>query len=221
MRTRRHLVVGAFAFVLAACSEGVGPTSGFTTTPLRVVNASPSQVAAYVDGVLVIPVVQVGSVSQPVDIIAGTVHTLRLQTTAGASTSISVIGAGGRSVTAVAAPTASSGLAASVLADTGSAVPASKSKLRVVHLSPNAGNIEIWRTQPDFQTPIHIMTPFNYGAESPFLQSDPGVWEVFVTAAGSTTKTASTGPITIPAGQRRTAILLDSAGNKLWRVISD
>ncbi|HEY4304347.1 MAG TPA: hypothetical protein VGM82_07770 [Gemmatimonadaceae bacterium] len=63
------------------------------------------------------------------------------------------------------------------------------------------------------------MTPFAYGAESPYLQSDPGTWEVFITAPGGTTKLATTGAINIPAGERRTAVLLDSAKIIFFRVV--
>ena len=122
--------------------------------------------------------------------------------------------------TAVVSPAGSS-LAATVLADTGELVPVGKSKLRVAHLSPNAGSIEIWRTQPDFQTPVHIMTPFDYLATSPYLQSDPGAWEVFVTRPGTTTKLATTGLVQVPSGEKRTVVLLDSAGVMLFRVIID
>jgi len=90
-----------------------------------------------------------------------------------------------------------------------------------VHLAPDANGIEIWRSQPDFQTPVHIMTPFPYQATSPYLQSTPGNWEVFVTATGSSAKLATTGPVQVPSGQRRTVVLLDSAGVLRFRVIAE
>ena len=65
------------------------------------------------------------------------------------------------------------------------------------------------------------MTPFDYQATSPYLQSDPGAWEVFVTRPGDTTKLTTTGSITIPAGEKRTVVLLDSAGTMRFRVIVD
>jgi hypothetical protein len=114
-----------------------------------------------------------------------------------------------------------SGLVASVLVDSGSIVPAGKSKLRVSHLAGGAPAIEFWRTQPDFQTPVHIMTPFAYQATSPYLQSDPGTWEVFVTAPGGGAKLATTGAISVPAGERRTVVLLDSLGVMRFRVIAE
>lgn len=189
-------------------------------TTIRAVNATAAPLALVVDGDTLIRGVQVGSVSAPTSLTAGA-HQIRLVSGATISNPIAITAVDGRDIVAVGKGAANSGITSSILSDTGAIVPASKSKLRVVHLSEHAGDIEIWRTQPDFMTPVHIMTPFLYGAESPYLQSDPGAWEVFVTAAGSTTKLASTGSINIPAGQRRTIVLLDSAGNKRLRVIDE
>lgn len=63
------------------------------------------------------------------------------------------------------------------------------------------------------------MTPFVYKATSPYLQSDPGTWEVFVTSPGGTAKLATTGPVAVPAGERRTVALVDSAGVMKFLVI--
>ena len=49
-----------------------------------------------------------------------------------------------------------------MLLDTGATVPAGKAKLRVVNLSKLAGNVDIWRIQPDVATPTKIQTPFPY-----------------------------------------------------------
>jgi hypothetical protein len=187
---------------------------------IRAVNASASRLNLIVDNDTVLRDVEVGSVSAATSLPAGA-HQIRLASGTTASSPLSIKAVDGRVIVAVGTGAASTGISSSVLSDTGAIVPAGKSKLRVVHLSEQAGDIEIWRTQPDYQTPIHIMTPFLYGDESPYLQSDPGVWEVFVTAAGSTPKLASTGAIDIPAGQRRTVVLLDSAGNKRLRVIDE
>jgi hypothetical protein len=65
------------------------------------------------------------------------------------------------------------------------------------------------------------VTPFQYGLVSPYFQSDAGTWEVWVTAAGAAAKLATTGPFTIPAGQRRTVALVDSAGTLRLRVIEE
>jgi hypothetical protein len=65
------------------------------------------------------------------------------------------------------------------------------------------------------------MIPFNYGDESPYLQSDPGDWEVSITASGSSAPLLTTGAINVPAGQRRTVVLLDSAGIKRFKILDE
>jgi hypothetical protein len=64
------------------------------------------------------------------------------------------------------------------------------------------------------------MTPFPSGTASPFLEGDPGVWEVWTTAAGSATKTASSGPIEIPESFRRTVLVLDSPAGPRFVVVA-
>jgi hypothetical protein len=197
----------------------VGATDPNTANAaVRVINATNSLVDVLIDGQTVVHGLMVAHVSDRLNVSSGS-HVVRL-VAAGSSAQVQVDASTAATRTAVVTPAGSS-LTASVLADTGALVPIGKSKLRVAHLSPNAGAIEIWRTQPDFQTPVHIMTPFDYLATSPYLQSDPGGWEVFVTRPGSTAKLATTGAVQIPSGEKRTAVLLDSAGVMLFRVIID
>ena len=186
---------------------------------VRVINAANSPVDVLIDGQTVVRGLMIAHVSERLNVATGS-HVVRLVGSAGSSAQVQLDAPTSSTRTAVVTPSGSS-LAATVLADTGALVPVGKSKLRVAHLSPNAGSIEIWRTQPDFQTPVHIMTPFDYLATSPYLQSDPGSWEVFVTRPGSTAKVATTGPVQVPSGEKRTAVLLDSAGVMLFRVIID
>ena len=190
-----------------------------TNAAVRVINATNSPVDVLIDGQTVVRGLMIAHVSERLNVSSGS-HLVRLVGSAGSSAQVQIDASAAATRTAVVAPSGSS-LAATVLADTGALVPAGKSKLRVAHLSPNAGSIEIWRTQPDFQTPVHIMTPFAYLATSPYLQSDPGSWEVFVTRPGGSGKLATTGSVQIPSGEKRTAVLLDSAGVVLCRVIID
>lgn len=101
-----------------------------------------------------------------------------------------------------------------VLTDTGAVVPADKSKLRVVHFAASEPALDIFRTQPDFPTPVSIMFPFNYQETSPYLQSDPGTWTVLVSSWSGGVPVLSdtllaTGPIEVPAGESRTVVILD------------
>ncbi len=211
--------------LLTSLACGPNMTDAGASDPLaanaavRVINATNSLVDVVIDGQTVVRGLMIAHVSERLNVSSGS-HLVRLVGSSGSSAQIQLEASTTVTRTAVVAPSGSS-LAATVLADTGALVPVGKSKLRVAHLSPNAGSIEIWRTQPDFQTPVHIMTPFEYLATSPYYQSDPGSWEVFVTRPGSTAKVTTTGPLQIPSGEKRTAVLLDSAGVLLFRTIVD
>jgi len=200
-------------------SDAGATNPGNGSAAIRVINASQGLVDVIVDGQTVLHGLQVATVSDRISVSSGG-HQIRLAAPNGSSAQLQVDAATGATRVAVVTPNASN-LSASVLADTGAIVPAGKTKLRVAHLAAGAGSIEIWRTQPDFQTPVHILTPFDYQATSPYLQSDPGNWEVFVTRPGTTPKLATTGAVTIPAGEKRTVVLLDSAGVMRFRVIVD
>lgn len=222
-RTSKSFAAVLLAVALVSCGsdEAIAPpvqTPNGTVT-LRVINAGSTMLSVYVDNAVKGSNIAIASVAPTISIPAGS-HQVRLVGTDGSSSTVSINTKDGDVVTAVGTRTSTTGLTASVIADTGAIVPAGKSKLRVLHLSPNAGDIEIWRTQPDFQTPVHIMTPFPYMGQSPYLQSDPGNWEVFITAAGSTAKLVSTGAVNVPSGERRTVVLLDSAGSRVFRVIA-
>jgi len=215
------LIVAAVA--VAGCgpsmSDAGAASPGTGSAAIRVVNASQGLVDIIVDGQTVLHGLAVATVSDRITVSAGS-HQIRLASPTGPSAQVQLDAANGSTRVAVVTPAASN-LSASVLADTGAIVPTGKTKLRVAHLAAGAGSIEIWRTQPDFQTPVHIMTPFDYQATSPYLQSDPGSWEVFVTRPGSGAKVATTGTVSIPAGEKRTVVLLDSAGVMRFRVIVD
>lgn len=109
-----------------------------------------------------------------------------------------------------------------VLTDTGSVVPPDKSKLRVAHFAGNAPAVDIWRTQPDWQQFVTIQFPFRYQEASPYVQSDPGVWQILVSNEARqggipvlTDTLLLSDPIDVPAGESRTVIVLDREGGGL------
>jgi hypothetical protein len=217
MPFRRILSFAAVALLASSCTDS--PTVVQTPdSSVRVINAGGVPLNILIDGIATGQALGVANVSDAFSVRSGA-HVIGLRAN-GVSTDINVQTTTGQTLTTVAVPSGS-GLTASVLVDTGSIVPAGKSKLRVSHLAGGAPPMEIWRTQPDYQTPIHIMTPFAYQATSPYLQSDPGTWEVFVTAPGGGAKLATTGAINVPAGERRTVVLLDSLGVMRFRVIAE
>jgi len=149
---------------------------------VRIVNAYAQPVDVFVDGALVVsslPPGQLDSVEQG----AGA-HTVALRAS-GASDSVSIplsIAAG--VLRTIAAVRSGGALSASALDDTNAVVPAGATKLRVLHLAPNAGEIQVFRTQPDWGTPIEWQFPFLYDSAladplaHPYMQSTVGTWDI-------------------------------------------
>jgi hypothetical protein len=210
--TLRSLLVLALCAACNAIGDGQS-----TSSTVHVINASNTRFDALLDGDAISGGDFSVSAIRSIPVAPGT-HQVRFVTQTGTNATVNFTIESGKTVIAYAYSGGAS-LNAAYITDTGSVVPANKSKLRVSHLSANAGSIELWRTQPDFQTPVHIMTPFNYLDTSPYLQSDPGVWEVFATRPGSTAKIATTGAVDVPAGERRTVVLIDSLGVLRFRVL--
>jgi hypothetical protein len=96
------------------------------------------------------------------------------------------------------------------LGDTGAIPVPGKGKLRVSHLAANAPPIDVYRTQPDFQTFVKFMDPFPYKAASPFIESTPGDWVIRVTAKGTNQVLSESGPIRVNELWIRTILLLDA-----------
>ena len=102
-----------------------------------------------------------------------------------------------------------------VLADSNAIVPAGATKLRVAHYAQASSSTDIWRTQPDYGTPIRVQFPFNYLDVSPYLQSTVGDWQVFVSTpvVGPNDPLpdtlAMTGLVPISDGQSRTVVVVD------------
>ena len=76
-------------------------------------------------------------------------HTVALRAGATASVAVPLLTEAG-AFRSIAAVRSGGALAASVLDDTGAVVPAGATKVRVLHLAPNAGEIQVFRTQPDW-----------------------------------------------------------------------
>ena len=163
------------------------------------------------------------AVSTVVSVTSG-VHTVVLTptgtTTGGVSTSVTTSDAYS---SAVALTGASGGaLSAAALADTGKLVGVGRSKLRVMHLASSAPPLDIWRTQPDYQTPISILFPYTYQSGAT-VESAAGDWQVRVwpTGAGSWTSAMSSIAVTIPSGVIRTVVTLDATGGGVKLVLLD
>lgn len=213
MRTR---LLAAFlpCLAAAACDEPGAPT----TTPatlLRVINAADGPVDVLVDGQTLLRGLAAGAVSPRLGVSA-TQHAVQLREagTSTPSSALAVTVAEGRTATVYARSTGGA-LDAEALLDTALVPGPGKSKLRVIHLAANAPAVDVWRTQPDYQTFIRIQFPFPYEA-APVVASTPGTWEVRVTLAGESSELVSpvltsSGPIAVGEGELRTVVLLDVA----------
>jgi hypothetical protein len=219
----RFALLAAVA-VLAACAteSPAGPAAG-SGAHISVINGAPGAVRVVVDGATQIASLSAASVSPAIEVAAGA-HTVELQAIAGGSLS----GTSAMQVTTAQSATAfvtaqsngSGGLVAGVVSDTGAVPAAGMTKLSVINLASSAPALDVWRTQPDYATPIRIMFPFPYGAQSEFVQSTPGAWEVIVTTASPPapgepdprTSALATLSLTISANVAQTVVILDKPG---------
>lgn len=221
---RRHTAALLLSLAVAGCGSDEGTPPGPTgdDASLRVVNVSPGPVDVAVDGRIVQRGLFVNALSERIGLAAGErAVELRLAAAPATRQAVTLEVREGRSylVSATVAPSGS--LGAEV--DTGATPIPGKSKLRILHMARNAPPLDVWRTQPDFMTPTRIQFPFPYGSKSPFLEGDPGAWEVWVTPEGSGPgeKIASSGPVVLEGGWVRTLILLDIQTNPGLEIVDD
>lgn len=213
MKARSFWLIPALAAVAACSDDPSGPGPGANTDGrLQVVPgvAALAAVDVVVDGQTKLANVPYGVPSSTIALtlgqhqvkvvppgtapsVGGTTVTLR----AGDTTRVVVIGTA----------TAMTPIA---LGDTGAAPVPGKGKLRVSHLAANAPPIDVYRTQPDFQTFVKFMDPFPYQTSSSFIESTPGNWVIRVTPKGSTQVLAESAPIRVDALWVRTVLLLDA-----------
>lgn len=187
---------------------------------VRVINAFSTPVDVIIDGKVAIASLAAGAVnSAAAD--AGS-HTLVLRPT-GSQTSLSqsVVTAAGALPTIAVVRAANGAMASAVLDDTNSVVPAGATKVRVLHLAPNAGTLQVYRTQPDYPQPVSWQFPFNYQPEptslsAPFYQSTVGSWEVRVWQTPADASGWANAPVKVviplASGEKKTVVILDAPG---------
>ena len=204
---------------VASCTNG--PTAFNGDQPaVRIVNAFTGPIDVLIDGAIVSASLSAGSIGNAYAPYGA--HTLMIRpsgTTASASQNI-ITGSG--SVRTIAAVRSSTGaVATAVLDDTGSVVPAGATKVRVLHMAPNAGELQVYRTQPDFQTPVSWQFPFTYQAQpnslsAPFYQSTVGSWEIRIWQTPTNSSGWASAPVQIiiplGSGEKKTVVILDKVG---------
>jgi hypothetical protein len=213
-------------FLVAATLVAAAACSGDTTNPdcclvpapsLRVVNAFVTPVDVLVDGNVLIAGLAAGTVGTAKP--ASGAHTIEFRSTTGNGTSSRAVTTAAGSLNTIAVlRTSSGGVSTTVLDDTNSVVPAKATKVRVLHLAANAGTLQVFRTQPDYQTPVSWQFPFTYQSapnslSAPFYQSTPGTWEIHIWQTPADASGWASAPIKliIPlvAGEKKTVVILD------------
>ncbi|HEY2165153.1 MAG TPA: DUF4397 domain-containing protein [Gemmatimonadaceae bacterium] len=221
MRLPTLASIAVLAVVAACGSDSTVPTCCTSGAPsLRVVNAITSPVDVLIDGNVAIASLApgtIGTAAAP----SGS-HALVLRPTQlAASASRSITTSDGTIATVAVVLTSTGGVQGAVLDDTNSVVPAGATKVRVLHLAPNAGPIQVFRTQPDFPTPVDWQFPFTYQSDptaisAPFVQSTVGTWEIHVWQTPADSSGWANAPIKIQiplaSGEKKTVMILDKPG---------
>lgn len=221
MRSLKHVALAIVAALITACGADT-PTECCKDgqTSLRVVNGFTTAVDVLIDGNVALSGLAPGDIRTTAPLSGN--HTLAFRAGGGTSSSSQTITTIAGAVTTVAAVRAQTGgVATTILDDTNSVVAAGKTKVRVLHLAPNAGTLQVYRTQPDYQTPVSWQFPFNYQSQptslsAPFYESTVGTWEVRVweTPADASGWAGASVRISVPlgSGEKATVVILDKPG---------
>lgn len=231
-RVYQLVLLGAIGLAaVSGCKDAATSSQPSTTTEgVRIVNAYTAPVDVLVDGTLVASSVtpgQIDSIQQ-----AAGAHTVALRASGTITTvSVPVTTATGALLTVIALRSGSS-LSATALEDTNAIVPAGATKVRVLHLAPNAGEIQVFRTQPDYGTPIEWQFPFVYDSiitdplRTPYFQSTVGTWDIrgwrkpseVALGWGGTTARVT---FALASGEKRTVLVLDRPGGGIVMTVID
>ena len=219
MLRRASVLAVLILCAVAACDNNPTAANPLGGQPaLRIINAFTAPVDVLVDGQVAVSGLAAGTI----DTIGPSLgaHTVTLRAS-GTSTSQSITTAAGALNTVAVVRSSSGSVSSATLDDTNSVVPTGATKLRVIHLAPNAGTLQVYRTQPDFATPISWQFPFNYQPEptsfsAPFFQSTVGTWEVRIWQTPADASGWSTAPVKVivplASGEKRTILMLDKPG---------
>ena len=203
------------AITLGACDDS-DTTAPVSTAQVRVVHASPDapNVDVLVDGAAVLTNVPFKGSSNYLDVPAGS-RNLRVRATGTSTVVIDQTAAvtTGKRYTVLATGRVAS-IAPLVLEDDLAGPGPGNVKLRLVHASPTAGNVDIYVTAPGASIATATPTVANvaFRAASNYLEVPAGTYRVRITPVGSKTVAIDVNDVALTAGQVRTAVAVDAPG---------
>jgi hypothetical protein len=221
----RVQVVVLLLLVASACRQVDGPAAPPTTgTRLRVVHVSPSAPALdiAIDNITVLRNLNYSRASDYATVPPGP-HELEVRVAGSTAT----IGVGTIVFTAddphtfVAAGDYNL-VGGIVVTDSGARPDPGKTRIRVINGARGAPDVDILLTQPDFATEFVLYFPSPFGSLSTYHQSTAGNYRVRIRRQSDKVILADTGPISVPADQVRTVMLMDKPGGGVQtKVYSD
>jgi hypothetical protein len=209
----RITFVAVVLIVAAGCSSNPTTEPAGDLARVTLLNGFGANVDVLVDGDVKASSIESGAVT-PIDISAGARTLAIRQAGSSASSSLGVQLSAGQIATFAALKSATGSLVVESLADSNAVVPTGATKVRVLHLAARSGEVQVWRTQPDYQTPIRWAFPFTYNSVNTYYQSTPGTWEVRVwtDSATSWATAQNTARVTLSGGAKKTIAILDRPG---------
>jgi hypothetical protein len=203
-------------FAVAACSDDDNVTAPVTTARLRVVHASPDapNVDVLVDNTPALTNVAYKVASNYLDVPSGS-RNLKVRATG--TTTVVIDGnstlAEGVFYTVLATGRVAS-IAPLVLTDDQTSPASGNIRLRLVHASPTAGNVDIYVTAPsaDIATATPTLANVPFRAASGYLEVPAGTYRVRIAPAGTRTVAIDVNNVVLVAGQVRTAVAVDAPG---------
>src|SRR5688500_777247 len=204
------------ALAITACDNDDDPIAPAATAGLRVVHASPDapNVDVLVDGTSALTNVPFRTASAYLDVPVGS-RNLRVR---GTGTTANVIDANatladGKFYTVLATGRLAT-ITPLVLEDNLTNPAAGNIKLRLVHASPTAGNVDIYVTAPgaDIANATPTLANVAFRTASAYLEVPAGTYRVRITPVGTKTVAIDVNNVALTAGQIRTAVDVDAPG---------
>ena len=234
--TARRFLAGTVLVVAcaAACGKDESTTApegpGGSGPGFRVVNGYTLAVDVLVDGALAASAVAPGDIDSVAQS-AGS-HSVAFRATGTSALVTLDVSTGTTGMRTVAIVRSGASFSATTFGDTNAIVPPGATKVRVFHLAPNAGEIQVFRTQPDWGTPIEWQFPFLYDSAltdplmHPYLQSTVGTWDIRAwrkpsEAALGWDGTTARVSFALAGGEKRTVLVLDRPGGGIRLAVVD